>query len=86
MLHSPSPALRFLVINTAMVILRDTAVVVRVAIGDVGVATDAGEPPVGTNVPTHIMITIIVTMVSVWTYLQVTLLIAIFIAHPITGF
>ena len=56
MLHSPSPALRPLVTNTAIFILWDTAVVLRVAVGDGGVATDAGEALVGTNVPAHIMI------------------------------
>ena len=29
--------------------------VLRVAVGEGGVATDAGEPPVCTNVPAHIV-------------------------------
>ena len=56
MLHSPSPALSILVTDTAMVILRDTAVVMGVAVGDGGVATDAGVATVCTNVPTHVVI------------------------------
>ena len=55
MLHSPSPALRFLVTNTEAVILGDTAVVLRVAVGDGGVATDTGRALVCTNVPTHVV-------------------------------
>ena len=58
MLHSPSPALSILVTNTAIFILGDTAVVLRVAVGDVGVATDTGGALVCTNVPTHVMIVI----------------------------
>ena len=57
MLHSPSSALRLLVTNTAIFILLDAAVVLRVVPGDVGVATDTGEPPVCTNVPAHIVLT-----------------------------
>ena len=53
--HSPIPALRPLVTNTAIIILGDTAVVLRVAVGDGGVATDAGGPVVCTNVPAHIV-------------------------------
>ena len=56
MLHSPSPALRPLVTNTAIFILGDTAVVLRVSVGDCGVATDAGVVTVCTNVPTHVVI------------------------------
>ena len=56
MLHSPSPALRILVTNTAVFILGDTAVVLGVAVGNGGVATDAGELIVGTNVPAHIVV------------------------------
>ena len=55
MLHSPSPALRLLVTNTAIFILGDTAVVLRVPEGDVGVATDAEGTLVGANVPTHVV-------------------------------
>ena len=57
MLHSPSPALRFLVTNTAIFFWWNTAVVMCVLVGDGGVATDAGEFFVCTNVPTHVMIT-----------------------------
>ena len=39
----------------------------RVAVGDGGVATDAGGLVVGTNVPTHVVTHIIVTMVIVGT-------------------
>ena len=53
MQDSPSPALRLLVTNTAIFILGDTAVVLRVAVGDGGVTTDTGGALVGTNVPTH---------------------------------
>ena len=42
MLHSPSSALRILVTNTAIGVLGDTAVVLRVVVGDVGAATEAG--------------------------------------------
>ena len=50
MLHSPSPALRHLVTESAIFILGDTAVVMGVVEGDVGVATDAGGLIVCTNV------------------------------------
>ena len=60
--HSPIPALRPLVTNTAIIILGDTAVVLRVAVGDGGVATDAGGLSVCTNVPAHVMIFIIGTL------------------------
>ena len=63
MLHLPSPALCFLVTNTAIIILWDTAVVLRVAVGDVGVATDTGEVHVGTNVPAHVVTIIIETLI-----------------------
>ena len=56
MLHSPSPALRPLVNNTAIFIFWDTAVVLRVSVGDGGVATDTGGLVVGTNVPTHVVV------------------------------
>ena len=62
MLHSPSSALRHLVTNTAIFILRDTAVVLCVAVGDGGVATDAEGAPVGTNVPAHVVPLIIGTL------------------------
>ena len=62
MLHSPSPALRLFVIDTATFILGDTAVVLRVVVGDGGVATDAGGLVVGTNVPTHVVTLIIGTV------------------------
>ena len=55
MLHSPSPALRPLVTNTAIFILGDTAVVLRVVVGDGGVATDTKVIPECTNVPAHIV-------------------------------
>ena len=55
MLHSPSPALRFLVTNTAIFILGDTAVVLRVAVGYGGVTTDSGGVSVCTNVTTHVV-------------------------------
>ena len=57
MLHSPSPALRILLSNTAIFFWWNTAVVMCVLVGDGGVATDAGEFFVCTNVPTHVMIT-----------------------------
>ena len=60
--HSPIPALRPLVTNTAIIILGDTAVVLRVAVGDGGVATDAGVALVGTNVPAHIVTLIVGTL------------------------
>ena len=53
----PSPALRHLVTNTTIFIRRDAAVVLRVAVGDVGAATDTGGVLVGTNVPTLVVIT-----------------------------
>ena len=56
MLHSPSSALRLLVTNTAIFILGDTAVVLRVLVGDVGAATDTGGDPMCTNVPTPVVI------------------------------
>ena len=56
MQDSPSLALCLLVTNTAIVILGDTAEVLRVVVGDVGVATDTGGALVGTNVPAHIVI------------------------------
>ena len=59
--HSPSPALRLMITNTAFVIFGDAAVVLRVAVGDGGVATDAGGLVVCTNVPTHV-VTIIGTL------------------------
>ena len=62
MLHSPSPALRLLVTNTAIIIWRDAAVVLRVAVGDGGVATDTGGLVVCTNVPTHVVTPIIGTL------------------------
>ena len=64
--HSPIPALRPLVTNTAIIILGDTAVVLRVAVGDGGVATDAGGLSVCTNVPAHV-VTIIGTLYVVVT-------------------
>ena len=54
----PSPALCFLVFKTAMFILRDTAIVLRVAVGDIGASTDTRRVFVGTNVPTHIVINV----------------------------
>ena len=56
MLHLPSSALRTLITDTAIFMLGDTAVVQCVLVGDVGVATDAGDAAVGTNVPTHVVI------------------------------
>ena len=56
MLHSPSPALRLLVTKTAIFIRRYAAEVLRVLVGDGGVATDAGGVLVCTNVSTHIVI------------------------------
>ena len=61
MLHSPSSALCPLVTNTAIFILGDTAIVLRVVVGDVGVATDAGEAVKCTDVPANIVIFIIGT-------------------------
>ena len=61
MQDSPSPALRLLVTNTAIVIWRDTAEVLRVVVGDVGAATDAEGVLVSTNVPTLVMTIIIGT-------------------------
>ena len=57
MLHLPSPALRLLVTESAIFILGDTAVVLRVGVSYVGAATDAGGLVVCTNVPAHIMTT-----------------------------
>ena len=62
MLHSPSSALRPLVTNIAIFIGLDAAVVVGVAVGDSGVATDAGRALVCTNVPTHIVTLIMRTL------------------------
>ena len=56
MQDTPSPALRPMITNTAVVIPGDTAVVLGVVVGDGGVATDAGGLVVGTNVPTHVVI------------------------------
>ena len=42
--------------------LGDAAVVLRVAVGDGGVATDAGGALVGTNVPAHVVTLIIGTL------------------------
>ena len=67
MLHSPSYALRFLVSKTAIFILGDTAVVLGVVVSDVGIATDTGELLVCTNVPTHVVISIIGTLHVVFT-------------------
>ena len=60
MLHSTSPALCILVTNTTIFILGDAAVVLRVTVGDGGVATDTGGLVVCTNVPAHI-VTLIIT-------------------------
>ena len=68
MQYSSSPALRILVTNAAIFILWDTAVVLRVAVGDGGVATDTGEATVGTNVPTHVVIVIVGTLLVVFAY------------------
>ena len=38
-----------------MVIFWDTAIVLRVIVGDVGATTDTGELVVSTNVPAHVM-------------------------------
>ena len=62
MKYSPCPALRLLFTNTAIFILWDTAVVMGVAVGDGGVATDAGRALVCTNVPTHVVTLIIGTL------------------------
>ena len=62
MQDSPGPALRLLVNSTTVVILGDTAVVLRVVVGDVGAATDAGVVTVSTNVPTHIVTLIVGTL------------------------
>ena len=62
MLHSPSPALRLMVTNTAIFIFWETAVVLRVPVGDVGAATDTGGLLVGTNVPTHVVTLIMGTL------------------------
>ena len=60
MLHSPSSALCYRCkvpsTNTAIIILRDTAVVLRVAVGDVGAATDTGGLEICANVPAHVVI------------------------------
>ena len=56
MLHSPSPALRTLITDTAIFMLGDTAVVQCVLVGDVGAATDTGVISVCTNVPAHVVI------------------------------
>ena len=51
----PSPAFSLLITNTAVVMLWDTAVMLRVVVGDRGAATQAGEVLVCTNVPTHVV-------------------------------
>ena len=59
MLHSPSPALSLLKSNTtttAFFIRWDTAVMLRVMIGDVVAATATEGHVVSTNVPTHVVI------------------------------
>ena len=62
MQDSPGPALRHLVTNTAIFIRRDAAIVLRVAVGDVGVATDTGGTLVGTYVPTLVVTLVIGTL------------------------
>ena len=62
MLHSPSSALRLLVTNTAILILGDAAVVLRVVVGDIGVTTDAWRALVCTNVPAQVVTLIIGTL------------------------
>ena len=61
MLHSPSSALRHLISNTAIFILGDTAVVLRMGVGYLVVATDTEGLLVCTNVPTLVVIYIIGT-------------------------
>ena len=65
--HLPGSALSVLVTNTAIIILWDTAVVLGVAVGDVGVATDTREATVCTNVPTLVVIVSIGTFFVVVT-------------------
>ena len=60
MLHSPSPALRILVTNTAIFILGDTAVVLCVPEGEGGVATQAGELLVCASVPAHVVVLLVI--------------------------
>ena len=55
-------ALRLLVSNSAAISRGKAAVVLRVAVGDVGVATDAGGAPECTNVPAHKVIVLIWTL------------------------
>ena len=63
MQDSPSPAFRFQVTNTAIFILWDTAVVLRVEVGNGGVATDTEGSEECTNVPAHVVTIIIETLI-----------------------
>ena len=60
--HFTSPALRHLITRVAIIIRLDAAVVLRVAVGEVGAATNAGGLVVCTNVPAHIVPLIIETL------------------------
>ena len=55
-------ALRLLVSEIAAISRGQAAVVLRVAVGDGGVATDTGGLVVCTNVPTHVVTPIIGTL------------------------
>ena len=60
MLHLPSPALSHLLLsNTAMFILGDTAVVLRVPEGEGGAATQAGVLLVCASVPAHVVVLLV---------------------------
>ena len=60
--HFTSPALCHLITRVAIFIFRDATVVLRVAVGEVGAATNAGGLVVCTNVPAHIVPLIIGTV------------------------
>ena len=65
MLHSPSSALRHLISNTAIFILGDTAVVLRVVVGDVGATTQTGVFSVCTNIATHVVAGEIIWIITI---------------------
>ena len=62
MFNSPSPALRLLVTKTAIFIRRYAAEVLRVLVGDLSVATDAGGQVACTNVTAHVVTLIVGTL------------------------
>ena len=62
MQDSSSPANRLFISDNAFVLGRDTAVVLCVVVGDVGIATDTGGLLVGTNVATHVVVFVMGTL------------------------